>query len=343
MVAALRFFMPDLLAERPGDAVESAVLSLVEMGADRQQIEMIPVGIFRRYRGQILGFYPAAGSEVRDGDPVRIYLAERGIADRLPEGMLVALPDEGRPESIFDTENGGLLRELPVDDAPDGSPGRGYDPEELFRRQLDGGRQLLRLLDRVLRRARRDILLSRQSLKFLVNDPMFARRLLSLLYLESLDSGDETAVYAAASLAGFQDAVGTLDEAAAFLGMLFHVEMKAEEAPAGMIPIPPPIRLKLGGANARLGRNSIPGRHFRDPRPAVVLKVGPMGAAEAARCYQDSRSRRALNRAAAAMVPASRPFRTVYDVLPEEREARPGVAAHALLGQTSYLGRARRA
>ncbi len=343
MTAALQLIMPDLLAERPGDAVESAILSLVEMGADRQQIELIPVGIFRRYRGQLLGFYPALGVEVRQGDTIRLYVAERGLADRLPEGLLAPLPDEGRPESVFDTQNGGIIPPTGWEAPPDGAPGQGYDPEELFHRQLDGGRKLLRLLDRALRRARRDVILQRQSLKFLVNDPRFARNLLGLLHLEALDSGDAAAVYAAASLAGFQDAVGTLEEAAAFLAQLFQVEVRAEEARAGMLPIPKPLHMKLGGPNARLGQGSVPGRNFRDPRPAVKLLVGPMGAENAARRYRDEWARRSFENAAAAMVPASRPFKVIYDVVREERKARPGLLPHALLGQTMYLGRPRTA
>ncbi|HVP38860.1 MAG TPA: type VI secretion system baseplate subunit TssG [Candidatus Saccharimonadales bacterium] len=334
------FHMPDLLAVRPVESVDSVLRSLVELGADRRQIEMVPVGIFRRYRGILLGFFPEAGSEIRAGDELRLYLAERALADRLPEGFLKPLPEEGRPESVFDTVQGGFARGG-EEALPDGAPGHAWDPEELARRQLDGGRQLLRLLDRALRRARRDIVLRHQALHFLAGDAEFARRLLALLHLEALAADDPAAVFAAGTVGGVLEAVGTLEEAAALLGQLFGVAVTAAEEPAGTVAVPRPLRARLGGGNALLGRTCTPGRRFRDPRPAVVFRVGPMGAQEAGRRYLDAARRAALEAAVRALVPASRPARVVFEVRPEERAARPGRPANGLLGRTMYLGGAR--
>ena len=44
------FPMPDLLAVKPVEDVESVVRSLLQLGAAREDIELIPVGIFLTYK-----------------------------------------------------------------------------------------------------------------------------------------------------------------------------------------------------------------------------------------------------------------------------------------------------
>ena len=339
--AGARFVMPDLLAARPVDSLESVVGSLVELGAEHDQIEIVPVGIFRRYRGLLLGFSPAPGTPVRQGERLTLYVAERGLADRLPEGFLRDLPEENRPERVFDTEQGGFTpRGQPS--PPDGGPGRDFDPYEMARRQLDGGRKLLWLLDRALRRARRDLALRHHALWTASGNPELARRMLALLDLDALDVSDPAAVFASESLAGFQEAVGTLDEAAAFLARLFGVPVHAREGIAGWVTIPDTLRTRLGADRSRLGRDTIAGGRMRDPRPGVEFRVGPMGAEEAGRRHLDREGRRNLEQAVASLAPAGRPCRIVYDIVPEERAFRPGRVAHGLLGRTSCLKKSTR-
>jgi hypothetical protein len=318
------------------ESLEGVVCSLVELGADRDQIEIVPVGIFRRYRGVLLGYSPAHGTEVREGARISLYVAERGLADRLPEGFLRDLPDESRPERVFDGEHGGFAPHE-SESVPDGGPGRDLDPYELARRQLDGGRKLLWLLDRALRRARRDVALRHHDLWAVSGDPEMARRMLKLLDLEALDVDDTAAVFTSDSLAGLQEAVGTLAEVAAFLTRLFDVPVRAEEEPAGWIAILDALRTRLGTDRARLGRHVVAGARMRDSRPGIVFRVGPMRAEAAARRHLDRAGHRALEAAIASLTPAGRPRRIVYDIVPQERALRPGSSAQGLLGRTTYL------
>jgi hypothetical protein len=334
--AGARFVMPDLLAAPPVESIESVLSSLVELGADRDQIEIVPVGIFRRYRGVLLGYSPAHGIAVREGACVTLYVAERGLADRLPEGFLRDLPDESRPERVFDGEHGGFAPHG-SESLPDGGPGRDLDPYEMARRQLDGGRKLLWMLDRALRRARRDVALHHHALWAACADPEMARRMLGLLDLEALDVNDTAAVFAADSLAGLQEAVGTLEEVAAFMTRLFDVPVRAEEEAAGWIAIPDALRTCLGRDRARLGRDVVAGVRMRDARPGIVFHVGPLSAEAAGRRHLDREGHQALEAAIAALTPAGRPRRIVYDIVPEERALRPGSIAQGLLGQTTYL------
>lgn len=334
--ANTRFLMPDLLAARPVDSLESVICSLIELGAGRDQIEIVPVGIFRRYRGVLLGYSPSRGTPVREGDRITFYVAERGLADRLPEGFLRDLPEEDRPERVFDAEHGGFAPH-DSESPPDGGPGRDYDPYEMARRQLDGGRKLLWLLDQSLRRARRDAALRHHALWATSGDPALARRMLGLLHLDALDVSDTAAVFASEALAGLQEAVGTLEEAAAFMTRLLDMPVCAEEEPAGWITVPDRLRTRLGADRARLGRETIAGVRMWDPRPGVVFRVGPMSSEAAGRRHLDGEGHRSIMAAIAALIPACRPCRVVYDIVREDRALRPGTVAHGLLGKTSYL------
>ena len=334
--ASARFVMPDLLAAPPVESLESVVCSLVELGADRDQIEIVPVGIFRRYRGVLLGYSPAHGTAVREGGRITLYVAERGLADRFPEGFLRDLPDESRPERVFDGEHGGFSPHEP-ESVPDGGPGRDLDPYEMARRQLDGGRKLLWMLDRALRRARRDVALHHHALRAASGDSEMSRRMLELLDLGSLDVNDTAAMFAADSLAGLQEAVGTLDEVAAFVTRLFDIPVRAEEEPAGWITIPDALRTRLGTDRARLGRDVVAGVRMRDSRPGIVFRVGPLNAEAAGRRHLDREGHQALEAAIAVLTPAGRPRRIVYDIVPQERALRPGSIAQGLLGRTTYL------
>jgi hypothetical protein len=294
------------------------------------------VGIFRRYRGVLLGYSPVQGTAVREGTRISLYVAERGLADRLPEGFLRDLPDESRPEHVFDGEHGGFASHE-SESVPDGGPGRDLDPYEMARRQLDGGRRLLWVLDRALRRARRDVALHHHALWATSGDSEMARRMLELLDLGALDVDDTAAVFASDSLAGLQEATGTLAEVAAFLARLFDVPVRAEEEPAGWIPIPDALQTRLGTGRARLGRDVVAGIRMYDSRPGIVFRVGPLSAQAAGRRHLDREGHRALEAAIVALTPAGRPHRIVYEIVPQERALRPGSIGQGLLGRTTFL------
>jgi hypothetical protein len=335
MTPASGLTMPDLLGAGPPVSLETVVCSLIELGVEREMIETVPVGIFHSYRGILIGYAPAPGTPIRKGDRVTLYVAERSIADRLPEGFLPDLPAEGHPERVFDSKRGGFIDS--DEPPPDGAQRRAYDPYEIACRQLDGGRQLLGLLDRTLRRARRDVAVRHQTLKLTGGGTDLARLLLGLVWLNALDVDDGAAAFASRSLGGFQEAVGTLDEAAAFLGRLFDVPIRASEVPSSPSPIPPALRIRLGRANSRLGRDACPGARVADGRPAVVFDVGPMTSEQAAERHLDVEGTGRVEAAAAALVPAGRAFQVRYDVHLHDRRTRLGRAAHGLLGRTTYL------
>src|SRR5438034_1188774 len=114
------------------------------------------------------------------------------------------------------------------------------------------------------------------------------------------------------------------------------IPTRAREAPAGTIPIPEPLRMRLGQANSRLGRDAVSGVRFADPRPGIVYSIGPMSSHEAGGRYRDLDQTRRMIAAATAVTPAGRPFRIVYNVHPDDRAMRLGDAGHGVLGRITY-------
>ena len=74
-----------------------------------------------------------------------------------------------------------------------------------------------------------------------------------------------------------------------------------------------------------------------DPRPGLTLIVGPLGSAEVSRRCRDRDATARIEAAIAALAPACRPCRFRYEVEAGDRGTRPGRAAYAVLGRTTYL------
>ncbi|MBM3286226.1 MAG: type VI secretion system baseplate subunit TssG [Candidatus Eisenbacteria bacterium] len=327
-----RFKMPDFLLGGQAPPVSGVLASLIELGADPELIEILPVGIFRAYRGHLVDVLPPPGGDVEPEQRIRVYVAERGVGDRLPEGFLSPLRAELIPDALFDAIahkriwRGGR--------AADG--GEAPDPEEAYQRGLDGGRMLLRIVDRALRAIRRDLTLLPQRLSAAVDDPAISRWLLGRFGLERIPLPSHRARFLSQHLPGFAEAVGRRDEAEALAQRLIGIPVSiSDEGPRRRVALPDAIRARTG--RSRVGVDACLGAEMIPPGTAIVARIGPLPTREIEAILSDPDRGDRIRAVVEMLIPADADLEIQF-VPPEgERALVLGGLAGGLLGRNSRI------
>ncbi len=323
--------MPDFLAGREPQPVAGIIASLVDLGADPGHIQIFPAGTFRAYRGHLIDTYPPPGTQVAEGESIRLYVAEHGIADRLPDGFLKPLPTDLNPDTLFDQVPSKRVWRSGR------SGGPAPDPEDYYARGLDGGRALLRILDSSLRRIRRDMALLPQRLEAAgMDDAAAAGWLLRRFGLDEIKLDHTGRRFLSMHLPGFAPAVGCGDEASALLSRLFGRPVTISEGGRRQrLQLPEEIRARIG--RSRLGFDSCVGTGFIEPEGSVRVMIGPVPAHEREAMLGDQTEMNRLREITSMFMPAGRQISVELTPVEGEEAAMLARFAGGRLGETSRL------
>jgi Type VI secretion, TssG len=303
--------------------LEDAMRTLLHLGAALEAVRVVPVGIERSWRGEVVGQSPAPGAMVEPGTPIVLFVTLAGLQDRLPDGF------------------------LPSQESRDGRRGPAIDASEaadelmLEHRELDPGRRLLQILDGWMGRARTCLYQIQDAYDGAGSAEPLARYLLEVVGLGRLPADEESAVWLSGTLCHLPSAVAVPAPTGELLTAVLEERARVVEGPPARVEIPDELRNRLGSRNSRLGRDLVPGRAFLDARPSVTVVAGPEAAPEARAAVVESARRARAESWGEAMLPSREKPVMRHAVVPRDRLMRLGrTAANAVLGVTTYPGRA---
>jgi hypothetical protein len=306
----------------PSLRLEDALRSLLRLGAVLECIHVVPVGIERSWRGEVVGQWPAPGVQVEPGTKILLFVTLPGLQDRLPDGILPS-PASRDPHH-----------------APAIDPTEASDELLLEHRELDPGRRFLQIVDGWMGRARAHLLRLQDAYDGAGPAEPLARYLLDVVGLADLPADEESAVWLSGTLGRLPGAVAVPDPTGEMLTALLEEPTRIAEGPPAAIDVPEEFRNCLGSRNSRLGRDFVPGRAFLDARPSVLVVAGPESAPEARAVTVEPDRRR---RAAAwndATLPSRERAAVYHEIELPGRVLRLGRAsANAVLGVTTCLSR----
>lgn len=324
------FRMPDFLVGSEPQPIAGVIASLVDLGADPGRIQIFPAGTFRAYRGHLIDTYPPPGSQVAKGGSIRLYVAEHGIADRLPEGFLKPRPTDLNPDTLFDQVPSKRVWRTGR------SGGPVPDPEDAYTRGLDGGRALLRILDSSLRRIRRDMTLLPQRLEAGGMDDAATGWLLRRFGLDEVNLDHHGRRFLSLHLPGFARAVGRSDETSALLSRLLGRPVTIrDDGTRQRLQLPEEVRARIG--RSRLGVDCCVGAEFTEPEESVRVMIGPVPAHEREAMLGDQAEMNRLREITDMLMPAGRRIRVELTAMEGEEAAMLGCFIGGRLGETSRL------
>ncbi|PYS96128.1 MAG: hypothetical protein DMF50_05900 [Acidobacteria bacterium] len=311
-----------LQAERrlvPTLRLEDAVRSLVRLGAEIDTLRVVPVGIERSWRGEVVGQWPAPGATVAPGTNVLLFVTLPGLQHRLPDGILPS-------PATRDARHG------PAIDASEAA-----DELLLEHRELDPGRRFLQILDGWTARARVHLYQLQDAYDGAGAAEPLARHLLDVVGLGALPADEESAVWLSGALYHMPSTVAVAEPTGELLTAVLQESAHVVEGPPASIDIPEEFQHRLGVRNSRLGRDFVAGRTFLDARPSVTVVSGPEAAPEARAAVVESDRRHKAEAWNEAVLPSREKPQVRHAVVARDRLMRLGRAsANAVLGVTTY-------
>jgi hypothetical protein len=312
-----------LQAERrlvPTLRLEDAVRSLTRLGVDLESIRVVPIGIERSWRGEVVGQWPAPGADVHAGTPILLFVTLPGLQDRLPDGILPS-PATRDPRH-----------------APAIDPSEAADELLLEHRELDPARRLLQILDGWMGRVRAHLARLQDAYDATGPAGTLARFLLDQVGLGGLPADEERAVWLSGALHRLPGVLAVPGPTGELLTELIDEPVIVVEGAPAAIEIPEEFRCRLGARNTRLGRDLVAGRAFSDARPAATLLAGPESAPEARAAATDPDRRRRAAAWCEAVLPCQGPSAARRELLPGDRRMTLGRRpANSVLGVTTIL------
>ena len=301
--------------------LEDALRSLIHLGADLECIQVVPVGIERSWKGEVVGQWPAPGAQVERGAGILLFVTLPGLQDRLPDGILPS-PASRDPHQ-----------------APALDPAEASNELLLEHRELDPGRRFLQILDGWMCRARAHLLRLQDAYDGAGPAEPLARYLMEVVGLGDLPVDEESAVWLSGTLSRLPGAVAVPEPTGELLTALLQEQSRIEEGPPETIDIPEEFRNRLGARNSRLGIDLVPGRAFLDARPSVRVISGPESAPQARTVVVEAGPRHRAEAWSAATLPSREKASVHHELQAPDRRMRLGrSSANAVLGVTTYAG-----
>lgn len=309
---AQRRLVPTLL-------LEDAVRTLMRLGLALDDLRVVPVGIERSWRGEVVGQWPAPGETVQPGTSVLLFVTLAGLQHRLPDGILPS------PASR-DPKHG------PAIDASEAA-----DELLLEHRELDAARRFLQILDGFMGRARAWLYQLQDACDGAGAAEPMARHLLEVVGLGGLPADDESAIWLSGSLFELPSSLAVPEPTGELLTALLQEDTRIVDGPPVRVGIPHEFQNRLGARNSRLGRDLVAGREFLDARPSVAILAGPEPAPEARAAVVEGDRRRRAEAWSDATLPSREKPRLRHALLGRDRLMRLGRdSANAVLGVTTY-------
>lgn len=222
--------MPDFCNRRNQYHYTTAIIMLMNRGIDIDKIDILAVGEYENYKGEIRTQSPKPGTALRSDTEVKLEVGFSSAVDIMPYQFFYGL--HGRL--------GGKAWEM-------------------------AARQFMSPFDGAV--IRHEALLRFMSLRynFSINDDSFNRRFLGLFdfNVEKETTDSDTALWSTL-MPGFNNWSGNTEEAQKVLGRIFGYQFRLVENIQSVHEIPEEMQYTLGTKTGRLGLETVLGRTFEE-------------------------------------------------------------------------------
>jgi len=269
--------MPNLCDRNHPFHYTTALNLLAKLGVDIDAVEMVAVGEYENYKGEIRRQDPKPGTRLEHSTRIVLEVGSPSAVDNMPYQFFYGL--FGRTAGGSDWDRSARRLMAPFDAAV----------------------------------IRHDAAARLESLRFSfgVIDEWHIRRFLQLFDFQMSDVGDglDEAVVWSAVLPAFHLWAGNPRRVAEILGLLFGYRFRIVENAPSRFDIPDGLRYRLGSKAARLGRESVIGRSFMDWDSTYEIVISDLSREEAVDFLPGRPTRKKLERTLDLCMPGHLEFR----------------------------------
>jgi hypothetical protein len=298
--------MPDFCNRRYPFHYATAINLLMKMGVDINRVEILAMGEYENYKGEVREQQPAPASPLQSNTKIVLKVGYPGAVDQLPYQFFYGLND---------------------------SKPRGGDWEM-------NARKLMAPYDAAV--VRHEAVMRYQALKFSfgVADEEHLGRFLDLFAFDR--NGEirnvEDMIAWASLMPAFYLWGGSAEKTAEVLRLMFGYKFRIVENIRSEYEIPEGIRYRLGTKSGRLGRESVIGRSFAENDSAFQVVVSGVARQDMADFLPGGKKRKKLEWALSLCMPNDLDYRVTFDI--ENRAMVVGMKEEGTyLGYSTHLQR----
>ena len=254
--------MPDFTSRKSPFHFTTAINTLLRMGVDLDRLDILAVGEYENYKGEILYQEPAPGRVISKENRIVLHVGFPSAVDQMPYQFFYGLQSNLSRTREWDQHSRELM-------AP-------FDASVI--RYSSVARSLILKFN-----------LSVVEYEHLV-------RFLKLFDYDVFRSGDEfrEALIWSVMHPTFHFWAGNPELIPRFLQLLFGYEFRIIENCEAEFPIPTGIRYTLGAMSGRLGKETILGKSFRESDSSYILEMSGIDAEEMQEWLPGRRKRKRL-------------------------------------------------
>ncbi len=280
MISDGQLRMPDLCNRRNQLHFATGLNLLIKTGVDLNQVDLLPVGKFENYKGEILKQEPPPGTPLSRNTRIVLEIGCSGATDKLPYQFFYGLEGRRSVGSAWEDRARRLM-------APFDNPEIKY---EAFAR--------------------------RQTLKFnfSVPDKEQLSRFLDLFDFGIENASDhKAALLWATILPDFHRWAGNPDKAAEIMSRMFGYRFRIIENIRSDFEIPEEIRYRLGSKTGRLGKETVLGKTFIEYDSAYRIIVSGIAPGEIAEFLPGGKKRKKVEWVLNICMPSNLDYRITFE------------------------------
>lgn len=282
MISSGKDRMPDFCNRDFPFHYATALNVLMKMGVDLERVNLLAVGEYENYKGEVLGQKPVAGEAISAKTQIELHIGFSGVVDKLPYQFFYGL-------------TGGTARTGEWEDR---------------------ARKLMAPFDAAV--IRHDAVARYQSLMYAFGllDRGHIGRYLELFdfYIENGRADMDELLIWASLLPSFHRWAGNPGQVADILGRLFGHRFRIVENVPGEFAIPPEAQYRLGTKAGRLGRESILGRRYGENDSTYLVIISGLRRNEVVDFLPRGTKRRKLEWVLGFCMPSNLDFRLVFQI-----------------------------
>ena len=295
--------MPDLCNRNQPVSITTALMLLLKMGIDLQQVDILAEGEHENYRGEIREQQPAPGEEIGRRDRIVLKIGYAGAVGQLPYQFFYGL-DSGSATRTADWEDRAYRLMAPFDAA-------------VVRRMAEAEFEELKH-------------------QHSFGDFEHITRFLSLFGFDAslIDDLHEGLLWTA-MMPSFNEWAGNARKVERALKCLFGYDFEIYENVPSRHEIPPELQYRLGSRTRQLGKETVVGDSFSERDTAIRVVMRGVPASDLKRFLTGQPGHHKLRRVLEICLPGH--FICKIEIEPEVKQAALGDEAQAAyLGYSSY-------
>jgi hypothetical protein len=298
--------MPDFCNRDYPFHFATALNLLIKMGVDINRVEILAVGEYENYKGEVREQNPKPGSPLQSNTKITLSIGYPSVVDQLPYQFFYGLQDAGARSGEWENNARRLM-------AP-------YDAS-VIRHEADLRYQTLQF-------------------SFGVADREHLSRFLDLFAFDR--DGEvrelEDFIIWASILPTFNHWGGNPEMVAGVLHLLFGYDFRIIESISAEFEIPEALRYRLGTKSGRLGRETILGGSFSEYDSTYEVRIGGISRKELTAFIPGGKKRRKLEWVLDLCMPNDLDYRITFDVV-DRATVVGGREEGAYLGYGTHLQR----